>query len=221
MLHLWEKKGHYAKQCKSKKRILKKLLQMIHQIDFDYDYYGWTTNLAKAVLTLEEENETEESLNDELSSIKEEPVMMMKPPLSVNLTMQPSSYFRPYIKVILKPTEEKQVALTTLIDTGAVDSIILEACVPRHCYVPTQVAFTTARGENFYSNRYTRPIELQPFGLRHGFFVFDHSGEDMILGTDFLSLIAPFAFFSEGFFYTIHNPMDGKPHIFQVPWVEK
>lgn len=112
-----KKKGHYAKQCKSKKRILKKLLQMIHQIDFDYDYYGWTTNLAKAVLTLEEENETNESLNDELSSIKEEPVMMMKPPLSVNITMQSSSYFKPYIKVILKPTEEKQVALTTLIDT--------------------------------------------------------------------------------------------------------
>lgn len=194
---------------------------MIHQTDFDDDYYGWTTNLTKAVLALEEESETEESLNDESSSIEEQPIMMIKPPLSIDLTMQPSSYFRPCTKVILKLTEEKQMALTALIHTGAVGSIIREDCVSRHCYVPTQVAFTTTRGENFYSNRYTRPIELQPFGLRHGFFVFDHSEEDMILGIDFLSLIAPFAFFPEAFSYTIHNPMDGKPHIFQVPWVEK
>ena len=57
--------------------------------------------------------------------------------------------------------------------------------------------------------------------IRHDFFAFDYSGEDILLGTDFLSLVAPFAFFPEGFSYTIHNPMDGTSHVFQVPWVEK
>lgn len=33
--------------------------------------------------------------------------------------MEPTSFFRPYIKIILNPTEENQVALTALIDTGA------------------------------------------------------------------------------------------------------
>ena len=45
--------------------------------------------------------------------------------------------------------------------------------------------------------------------------------EDILLGTDFLSLVAPFAFFPEGFSYTIRNPLDGNSHTFQVPWVEK
>lgn len=141
----------------------------------------------------------------------------MKKLLPMDLTIEPASYFRPYVKVILKPNEYDQIALTALIDTRAVNSIIKEACVLKQCYFPTKVVFFVASGENFYSNRYTRPIEIQPFGLRHGFFAFDHLGENIILGTNFLTFIAPFAFFSEGFSYTIHNPMDGKAHLFQIP----
>lgn len=43
----------------------------------------------------------------------------------------------------------------------------------------------------------------------HGFFAFAYSGEDILLGTNFLSLVAPFAFFPDGFSYTIRNPLDG------------
>ena len=57
--------------------------------------------------------------------------------------------------------------------------------------------------------------------IRHGFFTFDYSGEDILLGIDFLSLVALFAFFPERFSYTVHNPMDGNTYVFQVPWVEK
>ena len=86
---------------------------------------------------------------------------------------------------------------------------------------PTRVSFGSASEEDFYSRKYTRPIKVKPFGIRHGFFAFDHTGKDILLGTEFLSLVAPFAFFLKGFSYTIHNPMDGKAHLFQVPWVEK
>lgn len=136
--------------------------------------------------------------------------------IPMNLTMEPTSYFRPYVKVILKPNEHDQIALTALIDTRAVNSIIKEACVIKQWYVPTKVVFFVASGENFYSNRYPRPVEIQHFGLRHGFFVFDHLGENMILGTNFLTLIALVAFFPEWFFYTIHNPMNGKAYLFQI-----
>lgn len=115
------------------------------------------------------------------------------------------------MKVIFKPNEHDQI------DIRVVNSIINEACVLKQCYIPTNVVFFAASGENFYSNRYMRPVEIQPFELRHGVFSFNHSGEDMILGTNFLTLVAPFAFFPEGFSYTIHNPMDEKAHLFQIP----
>ena len=100
-------------------------------------------------------------------------------------------------------------------------SFIREVCVPKEFYVPTQVSFGSASGRDFYSKKITRPIEIQPFMIRHGFFAFNYSGEDILLGTYFLNLFAPFAFFLEGFSYTIRNPTDGISHVFQVPWVEK
>lgn len=146
---------------------------------------------------------------------------MVRQPLLVDLTIEPTSFFRPYIKIVFNPSKESQVALTALIDTRVVCSIIREACVPKDCYVPTQVSFGSASGEGFYNRKYTRPIEVKPFGIRHEFIAFNHTSEDILLGSDFLSLIASFAFFPEGFSYTIHNPMDGKAHLFQVSWVEK
>lgn len=148
-------------------------------------------------------------------------MLVVTEPFQVDLAMQPASLFRPHIKVILKPTDDSQVALTALIDSGSMCSFIREACVPKEFYIPTKVSFGSASGSNFYSNKITRPIEIQPFMIRHGFFAFDYLGEDILLGTDFLSLVGPFAFFPEGFSYTIHSPMDGTSHVFQVPWVEK
>lgn len=76
---------------------------------------------------------------------------MVKQPLPVDLARELTPSFRPYIKIVLSPTEESQVALTALIDIGAVCSIIREACVARDCYVPTQVSFGSASREDFYS----------------------------------------------------------------------
>lgn len=44
---------------------------------------------------------------------------MVRQPLPIDLTMEPASFFRPYIKIILNPIEENQEALTALIDTAA------------------------------------------------------------------------------------------------------
>lgn len=90
---IYGKKRHYAKQCKSKKRIPTKLLQMIQKVDFDDDYYGWTTNPAKIVLALEKESEIEESSSSGSNNTEEEPIMMMKPPLllDLNSSLRPTS----------------------------------------------------------------------------------------------------------------------------------
>lgn len=137
------------------------------------------------------------------------------------MAMQPASLFRPHIKIILKPTEDTQVALTALIDTRAMCSFIMEVCVPKEFYLPTKVSFGSASGRDLYSKKIARPIKIQRFMIRHGFFAYDYSGEDILLGTDFLSLVAPFPFFPDGFFYTIHNLIDGNTQVFQVPWVKK
>ena len=199
---------------------------MIQQDDFDDEIYTWSDSPLGAVFTLDEypdstSEETNSTTSTNTDSENADFIMAVHDPLQIKLAMQPSSLFRPHIKIILNPTEDTQVALTALIDTGAMCSFIREACVPKSFYVPTKVSFGSTSGRDFYSKKITRPIEIQPFMIRHGFFAFDYSGEDILLGTDFLSLVAPFAFFPEGFSYTIRNPLDGTSHFFQVPWVEK
>lgn len=57
--------------------------------------------------------------------------------------------------------------------------------------------------------------------LEHRWNEAKRKGEDILLGTDFLSPVAPFAFFPDGFSYTIRNPHTGTIQTFRVPWVEK
>ena len=136
---------------------------MIQQEEFDHNEYCWTANPIGVILALEESDDsTGEADEPSISSSEddEEPVLMVRQLLPVDLTMEPVSFFRPYIKIIFNPLEESQVALTTLIDTGAVCSIIREACVPKDCYVPTQVSFGLASGEDFYNRKYTRRLKL-------------------------------------------------------------
>ena len=135
--------------------------------------------------------------------------------------MQTTLAFRPYVKAILQLSDNKHIALTALIDIEVVSSIIHGSCLPRGYHVPTQVSFATASGDKFYSHKYTKPIELLPFGKRHSFFAYDSSGEDLLLGTNFLSLIAPFTFYPEEFSYTITSPVDKKSHFLIIPWVEQ
>ena len=127
--------------------------------------------------------------------------------------MQTTLAFRPYVKAILQLSDNKHIALTALIDIEVVSLIIHGSCLPRGYHVPTQVSFAIASGD--------KPIELLPFGKRHSFFAYDSSGEDLLLGTNFLSLIAPFTFYPEEFSYTITSPVDKKSHFLIIPWVEQ
>ena len=141
---------------------------MIQQEDFYDEVYTWSDSLLGAVYTLDsnlysDTDEDETTTSDEGSSEDDDPILVVTEPLQVDLAMQPTSLFCPHIKVILKPTEDSQVALTALIDIGAMCSFIPEACVPKEFYIPTKVSFGSASGSNFYSNKITRPIEIQPF----------------------------------------------------------
>lgn len=49
---IYGKKGHYTKQCKSKKQIPTKLLQLIEDPKFDDDYYTWSNNPKLALLAI-------------------------------------------------------------------------------------------------------------------------------------------------------------------------
>ena len=75
---------------------------------------------------------------------------------------------------------------------GAISSIICGNCLPKRYHVLTQVSFAAASGDQFYNHKYTKPIEILPFAKRNSFFAYDSSGEDLLLGTYFLSLIALF-----------------------------
>lgn len=135
--------------------------------------------------------------------------------------MHSAPIFKPYVKVILQLSDSKQIALTELIDTRAVSSIIHGNCLPTWYHVPTQVSFTPASGDQFYSHKYIKPIKLLPFGKRHSFFTYDSSAKDVPLGTDFVSFIASFTFHPKRFGYTITSPVDQKPYSFMIPWVEQ
>lgn len=100
---------------------------------------------------------------------------MVRQPLLVDLTIKLASFFKPYIKIVFNPSKESQVAFTALIDTGVVCSIIREAYVHKDCYVPTQVSFGSTSREGFYNRKYTRPIEVKPFGIRHEFIAFNQA----------------------------------------------
>lgn len=92
---------------------------MIQQAEFEDDDYYWTSNPIGAIFDLEEsDNSTGEAEEISSSSLEEEePVIMVRQPLPVDFTMEPTSFFMPYIKIVLNISEESQVALTTLIDT--------------------------------------------------------------------------------------------------------
>ena len=92
---------------------------MIQQAEFEDDDYYWTSNPIRAIFDLEESDDSTGEAKEISSSSSEEkePVMMVRQPLPVDLTMEPASFFRPYIKIVLNPSEESQVPLTTLIDT--------------------------------------------------------------------------------------------------------
>lgn len=70
------------------------------------------------------------------------------------------------MKVILQLSNSKQIALTALIDTEGISSIIHRSCLPRRYHMPTQASFAVANVDQFYSHKYTKPIEILPFGKK-------------------------------------------------------
>ena len=103
------KKGHYVKQCKSKKKLPAKLLQLIQQDDFDDGSYTWSASPLGAVYSLEtnplsDTDDEETTTSNESNSEEDDTVLVVKESLQVDLAMQPSSLFRPHIKIILNPT---------------------------------------------------------------------------------------------------------------------
>lgn len=80
--------------------------------------------------------------------------------------MQSAPIFKPYVKAILQLSNSKQIAFTELIDTRAISSIIHGNCLPTWYHVATQVNFTAASGDQFYSHKSIKPIKLLPFGKR-------------------------------------------------------
>lgn len=79
---------------------------MIQQAEFDDDDYCWTTNPIRAIFDC---GETDSSTKETTSSSfeeEEESVLMVKQPLPVDLAREPTPSFRPYVKIILSPTEE-------------------------------------------------------------------------------------------------------------------
>ena len=61
--------------------------------------------------------------------------------------MQSTLAFRPYVKFILQLSDNKKIALTTLIDTGVVSLIIHRNCLPKRYHVLIQVSFAAASGD--------------------------------------------------------------------------
>ena len=51
--------------------------------------------------------------------------------------MQSTPAFKPFVKVILQLSDNKQLALIALIDIGVVSSIIHGSCLPKSYHVPT------------------------------------------------------------------------------------
>lgn len=149
--------------------------------------------------------ESRESLDEEqvLSFSKEQPI---------DLTMQSAPSFKLYVKVILQFLDNKQIALTTLIHTGAISSIIHGSCLPKGYHIPTQVSFAATSGDQFYSHKYTKPIEL--LLLVKGIVCLLMIPQEKIccLEQIFLALLPFFTFHPEGFGYMITSLIDQKPH---------
>ncbi len=93
-----------AKQCKSKKRSLTKLLQLIEDPEFDDEYYEWFDNPKQPLLAIDsqsQEFDTSSKLNELEEYSDDEQVLNISEEQLIDLTMQSTLAFRPYVKVIL------------------------------------------------------------------------------------------------------------------------
>lgn len=172
------KKRHYAKQCKSNKRVPAKLLQMIEDPDFQDEYYTWFDNPKHALLAIDgqsQESDVSNESNDSGDSLEDKRVFMLFEEQPVDLMMTSGPAFKPYVKVILQLLDDKKIALIALINIGAVLSIIHGNCLPRSYHLPTQISFAAASGDQFYNYKYTKHIEILLFGKRHSLFSYNSS----------------------------------------------
>lgn len=99
-----QEKGHYVKQCKSKRKIPTKLLRMIEDLKFNDDYYTWSDNLENALLAIDsqpQESDASIELDDLEESSEEEPVFTLSEERLVDLMMQSRPAFKPYVKMML------------------------------------------------------------------------------------------------------------------------
>ena len=91
------KKWHYAKHCKSNKRILTKLLQLIEDPDLNDEYYEWSDNLEHALLAIDSQSQ-ESDISSESDKLEEssddEQVLNIFEEHPIDLTMQSSPTFR-------------------------------------------------------------------------------------------------------------------------------
>ena len=87
------KKCHYAKQCKSKKKLLVKLLQLIQQDNFDDEIYTWSDSPLEAIFILDEysgstseESSSTTSTDSNLENANF--IIAVHDPLQIKLVMQ-------------------------------------------------------------------------------------------------------------------------------------
>ena len=107
--------------------ILVNLVQLIKDPSFDDEYYEWSDNREQALLAIDSQSQESDasSKSDELeNSSDDEHVLNISKEQPIDLIMQSTPAFRPNVKVILQLLDNKQIALTVLIDTEAVSLII-------------------------------------------------------------------------------------------------
>ena len=131
---------------------------MIEDPDFQDEYYIWFDNLGHALLAIDVQSQ-----ESDVSS-EDERVFMLFEEQPIDLMMTSGPTFRPHVKVILQLLNAKKIALTALINIGAVLSIIHGNYLPRSYRLPTQISFAATSGDQFYSHMYAKHIEILLFG---------------------------------------------------------
>lgn len=100
---------------------------MIEDLEFNDDYYTWSDNPKNDLLAIDsqpQESDASIELDDSEESSEEELVFTLSEERFVDLMIQFGPAFKPYVKMMLEFSQDKQIVLITLIDMRVVLSII-------------------------------------------------------------------------------------------------
>lgn len=96
---------------------------MIEDLEFNDDYYTWSDNPKNDLLAIDSQPQ-ESDASIELDDSEEELVFTLSEERFVDLMIQFGLAFKPYVKMMLEFSQDKQIVLITLIDMRVVLSII-------------------------------------------------------------------------------------------------